>query len=502
VVSPVQPEPFDRAQDKLRRGAARGDRNDPLRRTVVKVFTTTRKPDHYQPWVFGHERASGGSGCVLPGNRILTNAHVVRHAIYIQVLKAGDVKKYAAKVEWVSHDEELALLTVEDETFFAGTVPAEYGGLPFRQDKIRVYGFPIGGNELSVTEGVVSRIELIAYTHSTRHLLALQTDAAINPGNSGGPAFLDGKLVGIAFQSHNAVTAQSTGYLVPMPVIEHFQRQVAAGGIDRVPSLGIHWQKIENEALREFVKLGKGVTGVLITRVVHGGSADGLLREGDVLVGVGGTRVEQDGSIELRGEDRVGFSHAVSQKRLGESIEVQILRSGRPKKVSVKLASPSWLVPRPHHDRKPTYLMFGGLMFIPLTSEYLGAWDWSDVDSRYKHFYAHELPSPKRREIVLLSHVLAHKVNAGYHQIRGAVVKKVNGKPVRQMSDLVKALKKAPGKHHVIEIDNNQEDGAGLDYHSASGTHVVLRAAEVAEATKEILAAYGVSRDRSADLDA
>ena len=476
-------------------------RNDPLRRSVVKLFTTTRKPDFYQPWAFGHQRPSGGSGSVVEGKRILTNAHVVRNALFIQVLKAGDVKKYTARVEFVNHDEELALLTVEDESFFEGTIPVQFGGLPFRQDKVRVYGFPIGGNDLSVTEGVVSRIELIAYTHSTRHLLALQTDAAINPGNSGGPVFMDGKLVGVAFQAHNATTAQSTGYLVPMPVIEHFQRQVAAGVCDGVPSLGLQWQKIENEALREFVRLGKGQTGVLVTRVVYGGSSAGVLREGDVLMSIDGSRVEQDGSIELRGEDRVGFSHAVSQHLMADKIALQILRNGRLKTVAVTLQGPSSLVPRPHHERQPTYLMFAGLMFIPLTSEYLAAWDWSEVDARYKHFYSHQLPSPKRKEVVLLSHVLAHKVNAGYHQIRGAVVQRVNGKPIREMKDLVRALKKPVGKHHVIEIDNNQEDGASLDYHSASGTHVILRASQIADATGEVLAAYGVTRDRSADLD-
>jgi len=78
--------------------------------------------------------------------------------------------------------------------FFAGTVPVRFGELPPRNANVTVHGFPIGGNELCVTAGVVSRIEVRTYTHSQRNLLAMQTDAAINPGNSGGPVFKDGEF--------------------------------------------------------------------------------------------------------------------------------------------------------------------------------------------------------------------------------------------------------------------------------------------------------------------
>jgi S1-C subfamily serine protease len=476
--------------------------DDPLRKSVVKLFTVTRKPDYYQPWSFGYQRTSGGSGCIVEGRRILTNAHVVTNAVFVQALKAGDVKKYTARVEWVSHDEELALLTVDDASFFDDTTPVQWGVLPFRQDTVRVYGFPIGGNELSVTEGVVSRIEVITYTHSRRQLLALQTDAAINPGNSGGPVFMDGRLVGVAFQAHEKTTAQSIGYVVPMPVIEHFKREVALNARKRVPSLGVYWQKIENDALRSYVKLGPKQTGVLVTRVVFGSSADGVLREGDVVTSLGGKPVECDGSISLRGEDRVSFSHAVSQCRVGETLSIGVLRGGETLEVSATLSEPKSLVPGPVPERQPTYFLFAGLMFVPLTSEYLGTWDWKDVGARYQDLYTNGLPSKDRREVVVLSHVLAHEVNSGYHQVRGAVVQRVNGQTISEMRDLVRAFKTPLGGHHVIEIDNHTGDGAGLDYHHAFGTHVVLDAAKIEAATREVLGIYGVTKDRSADLDA
>jgi S1-C subfamily serine protease len=465
---------------------------DPLRRSVVKLFTVTRKPNHYEPWSHGYQHASGGSGCVIDGRRILTNAHVVTNAVFIQALKNGDVKKYVARVEHVSHDEELAVLRVDDDTFFEDTLPVTWGGLPTRQDRVHVYGFPIGGNELSITAGVISRVEVISYTHSRRWLLALQTDAAINPGNSGGPVFNDGRLVGVAFQSHERTTAQSTGYVVPMPVIDHFRREVSAGEVLGVPSLGVYWQKIESQALKEYARLKDGQSGVLITRVMYGGSGAGVLRESDVLLEVAGTRLEQDGTVVLRGEDRVDFSHLVSQRRIGEALHCEVLRKGKRVKVRLTMRPPSSLVPLPRPERAPTYFVFAGLMFVPLTAEYLASWEWKDVDVRFQHLYRDGLQTKDRREVVIVSHVLAHAANQGYHDIRGAIVERVNGRLIREMSDVVRAVKRPVGKLHVVEFDNALY---------TFGSHVALKAAEVAKATREVLATYGVTQDRSADLE-
>ena len=63
-----------------------------------------------------------------------------------------------------------------------------------RQDSILVAGYPLGGDSLSITKGIVSRVTMTRYAHASNKLLGIQIDAAINPGNSGGPAFADLKL--------------------------------------------------------------------------------------------------------------------------------------------------------------------------------------------------------------------------------------------------------------------------------------------------------------------
>src|ERR1041384_3664151 len=162
--------------------SAAGADDSSLKRSIVKIFTVTNRPNYYQPWVLGYQYSASGSGCVLKGARILTNAHVISDEVFIQVMKSGDTKKYTAQVEYVDHDREVAILKVADADFFEGTLPVQFGDLPNQRDKVAVYGFPVGGDELSITEGVVSRIEVQRYVHSQRDFLAIQTDAAIHPG--------------------------------------------------------------------------------------------------------------------------------------------------------------------------------------------------------------------------------------------------------------------------------------------------------------------------------
>lgn len=68
----------------------------------------------------------------------------------------------------------LALLTVNDDEFWEGVVPVEFGDLPALQDAVTVVGYPIGGDTISVTSGVVSRIEILSYVHGSTELLGLQ----------------------------------------------------------------------------------------------------------------------------------------------------------------------------------------------------------------------------------------------------------------------------------------------------------------------------------------
>ena len=127
---------------------------------MTHFFTTSNQVDFYRPWQSKGSESFTGSGCIIEGNRILTNAHVVSDQTFIQVKKYSDPQKYTAKLVAIGHDGDLALLQVDDPEFFKGVTPVKIGELPNVQDTVHVVGYPTGGDEISVTEGVISRIEV------------------------------------------------------------------------------------------------------------------------------------------------------------------------------------------------------------------------------------------------------------------------------------------------------------------------------------------------------
>ena len=464
--------------------AAKG--NEPgVERSVVRIFTVFRKPDFYQPWQMAPQDSASGSGCIISGNRILTNAHVVSDQVFVQARRAGDSTRYTARVEFVAHDSELAVLRVDDPEFYKGTAPLELGELPEQRDGVEVYGFPEGGDDLSVTKGVVSRIEVTPYTHSDRELLTIQTDAAINPGNSGGPMTMDGKLVGVSFQMD--VEAQNVGYAVPVPVIRRFLKDIEDGRYDGIPELGIRFQALENRSLREWLGVKPGQSGVRISTVAYGSSAYGVVRPGDVLSAIDGVKISDDGTIPFRRSERVLFAHAIFTHQKGDKAALGLVRGGTPLTVEVELEPSAGLGARPSYGSRPRSFVYAGLVFTPLTRNYVDNWEWDDVPTAFKAYLEFGLPTAERRERIVLAHVLPHAVNTGYHEFRGLVIDAVNGSVIGSLEQLIEAFRHPQGKFHVIQSD------ALTDFDG----RIVLDAAAADKASPEILATFGVPSDRN-----
>lgn len=454
------------------------------RRATVQISFVSREPDWSQPWQFAHQQSGSGSGVIIDGKRILTNAHVVADATYLTVRKAGDAKKYPAHVLYVAHDGETALLTVDDPSFFDGTAPAEFADLPLPGDKLVVYGFPTGGTELSTTEGVVSRVGAVTYSHSGRRLLAIQTDAAINAGNSGGPVFQAGKVVGIAFQHLVSPGAENIGYIVPMPMIRRFLSDVKDGSYHGIPALGVNWEEAENPALRRSLGLKDDGAGVLITRIQFGSSAWDVLQPLDVLVSLGGVPIAQNGTVPLRRDERVDLGDLIARRQIGEHLEAGIVRGGKTMTVNMTLKKLVELVPGPRHDTVPSYFILGGFVFMPLSDDFFRAHGGGTY--KLRSLAGDDVATAERPQVVVLSQVLADEVNRGYHGWGLMAVEKLNGRPIGGMQALVAAASASVDGRQVIEFDN--------------GTRAVLDDAAAAKALPAIMARYGAVKDRSADL--
>ena len=195
--------------------------SEEVAQAVVRITSYRQSPDWSSPWRMKSTAAGHGSGFLIENGWILTNAHVVSDSKLLLINKLSSPEPFLAEVVSMAHDSDLALLRVKDAEFYTDMTPLAFGGIPKLRSPVQAYGYPLGGQDLSRTEGVVSRIEFGTYIHPgiDSHLL-VQTDSAINPGNSGGPVIQEGLAIGVAFQSN--LRLNDIGYFIPVPLIKRF----------------------------------------------------------------------------------------------------------------------------------------------------------------------------------------------------------------------------------------------------------------------------------------
>ena len=454
---------------------------------MVKIYTNSITYDYYIPWSTDALSESYGSGCVVEGNMILTNAHVVSNETYLQVRKEGDPRKYQASVVALSHEADLALITVTDESFFQGIDPLELGELPFPREQVTVYGYPMGGDALSTTQGVISRIESSRYVHSGLSLLTVQIDAAINPGNSGGPAIIDNKIIGVAMQTNTQ--ADNIGYVIPVPVIRHFFEDIEDGIYDGFPSAGFSYQTIRNPAFSEKYSIEEEQAGVIVNQTAYGSPAAEVLERGDVLMMIDGRPIAGDGTVEFRSGSRTSLNYMVNRRQVGETIPLEIIRNGIYETIEMTLSSTLsdlTLVSNKIYDIPPEYFIFGGVVFIPLTLNYLEEWgrDWhlNTVDYLSFPLLFDNWQTEDREEIVILSFMLPAEVNIGYEGINYEIIETVDGTPVSSFSHFVEMVDSSTGKF--------------LELTTSLGSIIVLNREEAIAAEEEIMTRYSIPVNR------
>ena len=422
--------------------------------SVVRIEVVSKKADYSTPWNSGKLSRSSGTGFLIGKNRFLTNAHVVSDSERISITMHGSSMKHNAKVVHVAHDCDLAIIEVENFTPFEKLTYLKVGDIPKLESEVRVIGYPVGGDRISVTRGVVSRIDFRPYAHSRvdSHLV-VQIDAAINPGNSGGPVLQGGKVIGVAFQG--LTSADNTGYIIPTPVINRFLKDVKDGTYDSYVGLGTEEFPLFNEAMRKAFKLKPNDPGVLVSTVYSTASSDGILKEGDIITSIDGKTVDRSGSIKIAGE-RVKMAEIVERKFAGDKVKLTIIRDGKEKNVEITLKkfTPAYIYSI-QYDKRPRYTIQGGLVFQPLTRNLYAANRFSSPRMRrlFSKYVSEEI-FKEREDIVVLTKVLEDPINTNITGYAGNAVKSINGVEVKNFKHAHTLLhpKKLP-EFFVIRLD-------------------------------------------------
>jgi S1-C subfamily serine protease len=465
--------------------------------TVVKVFSTLRAPDPAKPWSKQSPSEITGSGVVITGKRILTNAHVILYAseVQIQANQAGD--KISARVEAVAPGIDLAVLKLDDEKFFDSHPPLRFRkNLPDAKDAVMVYGYPTGGTSLSITKGIISRIEFTGYNFSTPGL-RIQIDAAINPGNSGGPAVVNDEMIGLAF-SH-LYGAQNIGYIIPTEEVELFLKDVADGHYDGKPAMYDDVQTLENPALRSFLHLPPSIQGILVHRPFST-DASYPLKEWDLITKIGDTPVDDQGMIKVSDNLRVRFAYLIQKLAKQNKVPLTVFRAGKELKIDFPLLFHRPLVIPDLEGTYPSYFVYGPMVFADATNEFLGSvardrqagglmgmltFMGSPLITRVGDKPAFD----GERLVVVTSPFLPHKLDKGYANPAGQVVKTVNAHPIKNLAHLVEVLRDLKDEFVTFEFNAR-----------TSGETLVFPRADLIAATSDILTDNGIRSQGSPDI--
>ena len=340
----------------------------------------------------------------------------------------------------------------------------------------------MGGEKLSITEGIVSRIEHSKYTLTTEKFLIGQTDAAINPGNSGGPVISKGKIVGVAFSG--LLGADNIGYFIPTPIVEHFLNDIKDGNYDGMPKLGIIWSELESPSHRKMLGVENTSTGILIKKIKKNSPFEDILKKGDVLLKLDNYPIEYDGTVEFRKNERTDFNYVVQNKNFGEFLRYEVMRDRKKVSGEIKLTKdkiPFDLIKNSSFEEPPTYFIYGGLIFEPLTDIYINNSPIKlpeDVDSIQG--------LQNKTELVVLVRVLSDDVNIGYNNYYDAIITRVNGESYTDFRDFVRIVKTS--------------DEQFMKFEDIDGNEIVLDTRQVEKRNPEIFQNYSIDREMSADI--
>ena len=454
---------------------------------IVKVEASSLSPNYLAPWNTGRPNSGTGTGWLVGKNRFMTNAHVVENATRLLIRLPSDPKPYEAKVLFVAHDADLAIIEPIDQAAFNHLKPFVLSGIPALNTEVIAVGYPIGGDRLSVTRGVVSRIDFNAYSHTMVDAhLTVQVDAAINPGNSGGPVLQNGKVVGVAFQGFNGATAQNVGYMIPVPVITRFLKDVEDGHYDHYVDLSINHFPIENPGQRKALGLPDDGLGVFISTVHSAGSSYPLVQNGDVLLSIDGLPIYSNGLIRLEGE-LVDLNEIVERKFKGDKVQLGLLRAGKKISVEIQLKrfTPMVSTGKQYLQQAP-FVMYAGIVFQPLSRDLFEAYSMTDsvVHYYYREFLNSELYAEKP-EVVILTSVLPDQINTHWSAYKQSVIDEINGMKIRRLSDVPVALAKKGNKPDFIELKI-----------IGSNRPLVMSREQAQLAHPKIMAKYGIYLDQ------
>ena len=432
----------------------------------------------------------------------MTNAHVVIYAHEIRIQQEGNGKKYDARVVGVCHERDLAVVEIEDESFACGVPLLQISEkLPKQQVDVNVFGYPIGGDAVSVTQGIVSRVEHAKIGKGWKGF-RIQVDAALNPGNSGGPAVINSEIAGLV--TSGVRTADNIGYLVSALEIQRFLADLttaekapekeddAALVIGPGKSLRLITASMEHQARRDFFKIDDSIHGRQVVEIIDK-SADSVLSVDDVILSIGGNAIDDDGNSLVDGLSipMMGVAQLVAKD---DSVEMEVLRDGVKVSLSVPLTESGPKLLQKLNGERPEYILYGPIAFTAVSNDLLAQFFGLAASERAASrkaalaiiqqmlfvkepivIRADDLQNFEGEELVMIANILKHRSLRGSPRQTYMAVKKVNDVEIKNLRHLAETLSQIDTKHVKIE------------FHQKLSTPLIVDHEEMLKATDDVM---------------
>ncbi|PJZ69042.1 serine protease [Leptospira perolatii] len=433
---------------------SQGTQNSDLQNLLASVVIV--RSDSYSdtgdPFEIGEQNLSKdvGSGFIIQGNKILTNAHVVSESKYLKVKHYNSGKYYPATVEFVGFDCDLAVLKVEDEEFFQGLEPLEIlDSSPSLGSNVLILGYPQGDENLTLENGTVSRLERQRYSFSgLDYRKVVRVNANILPGYSGGPAIQNGKVVGITFEVSQI--QGNTAYLIPPEIILHFLKDIEDGSYEGFPYAGFTFQNGNSEALKKYLTIPEGLQGILVNKVYPDSSFSEVLRQEDFIYKIDDSFLNSEGGL-LESSNR-SVIDLIEPRFVGENITLYFYRSGKHYKIATPLKKTKSL--ELYREQELRNFLGAGLLFQPVNRALFGK-EGKRIEAALRYHYSYFIQDDLYRfteRDLLLTTVFPDPLNSKYIPYRFKILESINGKTPSNLEDFKNLWNSFSGGNIVLKF--------------------------------------------------
>lgn len=409
---------------------------------ILVINSTNQDYSPLLPWEKQRPDRDSALGVYLGEGRVLTPAAPLKAATYAELSLPDESRSVAARVIRRDDDLNLALVTVEheeDATIFETRKPLAVGAPLAQGDEASVAGF-VGG---------LTPFRIAAAVQGSTNGMPRQNMRAAAPvpdGNEdGAPIIRDGKLVGL---SESYDDSSQTLRVINADMLTRFLEE--GSGENGAPLLGVQFTELDDPVMRRYLELPEGQTGLYVSKVLPGGAAEAAgLQAGDVITAVEGMAVDSRGRVNHPLYGPIAAASALRiLKPLGESVTLTLCRNGEQVELPVALNRDLLNSPLRRElapAEAPRYILWGGLLFQPLSQTYLNALRNQSHGGLPLSFLRlqqqeKELAEQGIREVVALTLIIPTPATLGYEESRFSVVTAVNGKPVHDFAEFEQLL--------------------------------------------------------------